>query len=57
MHSSLISIPAKQEAQLHRERIEDLILQMQHQGAIEPMLEDYVYHHKRLMHLQDHYDV
>lgn len=47
----------QQEAQMHRCRIDQLMIQMQRQGALDFLLDDFSWHHKRLVHLQDHYGV
>lgn len=42
---------------MHRCRIDQLMIQMQRQGALDFLLDDFTWHHKRLVHLQDHYGV
>ena len=55
MSSIIEGIDCHQEAGLLRKRSEQMLIQLQRLGPVQYLLDDYKSHHKRLMHLQDHY--
>ena len=57
MNNNLSANTLRQQAEAHRQRLVQLADQMHRYGCQQMLLDDYTYHHRRVVHLHDHYGV